>query len=130
VSRVDDLLAAARARLVRVTPEQAAAEPDAVLVDIRPLALREREGEIPGALIVERNYLEWRADPTSDARLPQATGDEVRWIVVCQEGYTSSLAAAALQDLGLHRATDVDGGFAAWRAAGLPTQPGGTPALP
>ena len=133
MSRVDELLDAARARLERITPAQARSEQSAgvaVLVDIRPLALRAATGEIPGSLIVERNYLEWRADPTSDARLPQATGDDVRWVVVCQEGYTSSLAAAALQDLGLGRATDIAGGFAAWRDAGLPVRPGGTPALP
>jgi rhodanese-related sulfurtransferase len=132
-SRIDGLLAAARARLVRIGPEQAFAEQAAgraVLVDIRPTRLREAEGEIPDSLIVERNYLEWRTDPTSDARLAEATGDDVRWIVFCQEGYTSSLAAASLHDLGLTRATDIAGGFAAWRDAGLPTRPGGTPALP
>ena len=123
-SRVAALLDAARARLERVTPAEAHAAVeagDAVLVDIRPYAQRAQEGEVPGALIVERNVLEWRTDPTSDARLPEATGDDVRWIVLCQEGYTSSLAAASLHDLGLTRATDVDGGFRAWREAGLPT---------
>jgi rhodanese-related sulfurtransferase len=133
VSRVDELLEAARSRLDRISPVQAAAElaaGEGIVVDIRPLGLRTAEGEIPGSLIVERNYLEWRADPTSDARLPEATGDDVRWVIVCQEGYTSSLAAAALRDLGLGRATDVAGGFAAWREAGLPVRPGGTPALP
>jgi len=122
-SRVAALLDAARARLDRVTPAQAHAAVeagDAVLVDIRPYAQRAQEGEVPGALIVERNVLEWRTDPTSDARLPEATGDDVRWIVLCQEGYTSSLAAASLQDLGLHDTTDLEGGFAAWQAAGLP----------
>jgi rhodanese-related sulfurtransferase len=133
VSRVDDLLTAARTRLERVAPASAYAEVEAggaVLVDIRPHAQRQREGEAAGSLVVERNVLEWRADPTSDARLPEAVDDDVRWIVLCQEGYTSSLAAAALLDLGLRRSTDVVGGFAAWRAAGLPTRPGGTPALP
>ncbi len=133
MSRVDELLEAARSRLDRISPVQAAAElaaGEGIVVDIRPLGLRTAEGEIPGSLIVERNYLEWRADPTSDARLPEATGDDVRWVIVCQEGYTSSLAAAALRDLGLGRATDVAGGFAAWREAGLPVRPGGTPALP
>jgi rhodanese-related sulfurtransferase len=95
-----------------------------VLVDIRPAAQRAAEGEIPGALIVERNVLEWRFDPASDARLPQASYD-LRVIVVCSEGYTSSLAAAALQDLGVRQATDLDGGFQAWQAAGLPTVSGG-----
>jgi rhodanese-related sulfurtransferase len=118
---IDEILAAARDRLVRVEPGQAHAEPDALLVDIRPAAQRSAEGEIPGALIVERNHLEWRFDPESDARLPEATGYDVRVVVFCSEGYTSSLAAAALQDLGLGRATDVVGGFQAWAAEGLPT---------
>ncbi|MBM6399035.1 rhodanese-like domain-containing protein [Phycicoccus sonneratiae] len=125
-SRVDLLLSAARARLDRLSPEQAAAEirsGAAVLVDIRPAAQRAEQGEPDGALVVERNVLEWRFDPTNDAALPIAA-DDLRVVVICQEGYTSSLAAAALRDVGVHRATDVDGGFAAWRAAGLPTTPG------
>jgi rhodanese-related sulfurtransferase/predicted metal-dependent enzyme (double-stranded beta helix superfamily) len=119
---IDDVLRAARARLQRVSPEQAYSAIDAggVIVDIRPAAQRVQEGEIPGALIVERNVLEWRFDPASDARLAAATGYDLHLIVVCSEGYTSSLAAAALQDLGLIRATDIIGGFHAWRAAGLP----------
>ncbi|MES9542216.1 MULTISPECIES: rhodanese-like domain-containing protein [unclassified Actinomadura] len=119
---IDEILAEARDRLARVRPDQAHAEArdGAVLVDIRPAAQRAGEGEIPGALIVERNVLEWRFDPSSDARLPQATGHDVRVIVFCSEGYTSSLAAASLHDLGLTRATDIVGGFKAWRAAGLP----------
>src|SRR5581483_3184144 len=116
----DQILADARSRLDRIGPESAAKEHDAILVDIRPAAQRAAEGEIPGALIVERNVLEWRFDPACEARLPEATGYDVRVIVFCSEGYTSSLAAAALQDLGLSRATDLDGGFKAWRAAGLP----------
>jgi rhodanese-related sulfurtransferase len=122
---IDQVLAAAREGLDRVTPEQAAqaAEAGALLVDIRPAAQRADEGEIPGALIVERNVLEWRFDPASDARLPQASYG-LRVIVFCSEGYTSSLAAAALQDLGVRHATDLDGGFVAWQAAGLPTRPG------
>jgi rhodanese-related sulfurtransferase len=120
---VDDLLAEARSRIERVTPHEAAARVAAGghLVDIRPGAQRAREGEVPGALIVERNVLEWRFDPASDARLPEATGYDVDVIVLCSEGYTSSLAADALRSLGLHRATDVVGGFTAWAAAGLPT---------
>jgi rhodanese-related sulfurtransferase len=123
-SRIDAMLARARSRLARVDPARAAAEAaaGAVLVDIRPAAQRAAEGEIPDALIIERNVLEWRLDPTSDARLPVATGDEVRYIVFCSEGYTSSLAAAALLDLGLHRSTDLNGGFQAWRRAGLPVR--------
>jgi rhodanese-related sulfurtransferase len=120
---IDEILAAARDRLDRVEPRQAYAEVDALLVDIRPAAQRSAEGEIPGALIVERNHLEWRLDPESDARLPEATGYDVRVVVFCSEGYTSSLAAAALKDLGLGRSTDVIGGFQAWAAAGLPTTP-------
>jgi rhodanese-related sulfurtransferase len=123
---VDDLLADARSRITRVTPLEAAARvaAGAVLVDIRPAAQRAREGEVPGALIVERNVLEWRFDPSSDARLPQATGYDVDVIVLCSEGYTSSLAADALRSLGLTSASDVVGGFWAWVAAGLPTTPG------
>jgi rhodanese-related sulfurtransferase len=122
---IDELLAAARSRLDRLDPVAAhrAVAAGAVLVDIRPAAQRATEGEVPGALLVERNVLEWRFDPASDARLPVATGHHVQVIVLCSEGYTSSLAAASLRDLGLHRATDVTGGFRAWRAAGLPTTP-------
>lgn len=115
---IDDILAAARARLTRVTPAEVPA--GAVLVDIRPAAQRASEGEIPGALIVERNVLEWRFDPRSDARLPIADRFDLPVVVFCSEGYTSSLAAAALQDLGLHEATDLAGGFQAWKRAGLP----------
>jgi rhodanese-related sulfurtransferase len=118
---IDQVLAEARARLDRLTPQQAlrAVSAGAVLVDIRPAAQRAAEGEIPGALIVERNVLEWRFDPASAARLPQA-GYDLHVVVFCSEGYTSSLAAAALQDLGVRRATDLEGGFAAWQAVGLP----------
>ncbi len=121
---IDDILAESRARLTRLSPErayQAWREDGAVLVDIRPAAQRAAAGEIPGILVIERNVLEWRLDPRSDARLPLADSYDLAVIVVCQEGYTSSLAAAALQDLGLRRATDLAGGFAAWLAAGLPT---------
>jgi len=118
---IDQVLAEARTRLDRLTPRQAlrAAAAGAVLVDIRPAAQRGAEGEIPGALIVERNVLEWRFDPASAARLPQA-GYDLQVVIFCSEGYTSSLAAAALQDLGIRRATDLAGGFLAWQAAGLP----------
>lgn len=120
---VDEILAAARARLVRVTAEAAFGEwrDGATLVDIRPVAQRVAHGEIPGSLVVERNHLEWRFDPACDARLPWVTGYGPRLIVICAEGYTSSLAAVALHDLGLVRATDVIGGYIAWAAAGLPT---------
>ena len=112
-SRIDAVLDAARSRLTRMAAEEvpAALARGAVLVDIRPAAQRAAEGEVAAALVVERNVLEWRCDPTSDARLPQAVDDDVEWVVLCSEGYTSSLAAAALKDLGLHRATDVIGGY-------------------
>ncbi|HKP41647.1 rhodanese-like domain-containing protein [Mycobacterium sp.] len=120
-SRIDRVLEAARARLRRLTADEvpAALERGAVLVDIRPQAQRNREGDVPGALLVERNVLEWRCDPTSDARLSQAVDDDVEWVVLCSEGYTSSLAAAALLDLGLYRATDVVGGYHALKAEGV-----------
>lgn len=122
---IDQVLADARARLTRLTPVQAAkARHDgAVIVDIRPAAQRAAEGEIPDTLIIERNVLEWRFDPASDAKLPEATGYDLQVIVVCSEGYTSSLAAAALQDLGLRHATDMIGGYQAWAGAGLPVRP-------
>jgi rhodanese-related sulfurtransferase len=120
---IDEILAAARARLARLSPAEAfaACEAGATLIDIRPAAQRAAAGEIPGSVVIERNHLEWRLDPASDARLPWVTGYDVRPIVICEEGYTSSLAAAALQDLGLAAATDVTGGYTAWQAAGLPT---------
>ncbi|HUO41061.1 MAG TPA: rhodanese-like domain-containing protein, partial [Mycobacterium sp.] len=116
-SRIEKLLRAARARLVRLEARNvpAAVRRGAILVDIRPRAQRDEEGGVPGALVIERNVLEWRCDPTSDARLAQAVDDDVAWVVLCSEGYTSSLAAAALHDLGLHRATDVIGGYRALR---------------
>lgn len=119
-SRIDHVLESARARLQRLHADEvpAALRAGAYLVDIRPAAQRAQEGEVPGALVIERNVLEWRCDPTSDARLPQAVNDDVQWIILCSQGYTSSLAAAALQDLGLHRATDVIGGYQALAAAG------------
>jgi rhodanese-related sulfurtransferase len=120
---IEEMLTAARARLRRLTPAQAAAAAaeGALLVDTRPGWQRAEYGSIPGALLIERNHLEWRLDPTSDARIPEATGYDVAVVVICQQGYASSLAAVSLQDLGLYRATDLDGGFAAWAAAGLPT---------
>jgi rhodanese-related sulfurtransferase len=120
---VDEVLDAARARLQRVdaTGAAAAADRGALLVDTRPTWQREAEGGIPGALVIERNHLEWRLDPSSDARIPEAVDHDVEIVVICSEGYASSLAAASLQDLGLRRATDLIGGFRAWREAGLPT---------
>jgi rhodanese-related sulfurtransferase len=122
---IDDELARSRRGLERVSPAEAAAaaEAGALLVDIRPVAQRTADGEIPGAVILERNVLEWRLDPESAHRIPEATGPEQVVIVVCDAGYASSLAAASLQAVGLPRATDLDGGFQAWRAAGLPVTP-------
>ena len=118
MSRIDDRVARVRTGLDRVRPEHLAAAVDAgaVVVDIRPDHYREAEGVIPGAHVIERNVLEWRLDPTSPVRLPAAVGDDVPWILVCNEGYASSLAAADLHAIGLHRATDLDGGYRAWRA--------------
>ena len=113
---VDEVLESARLRMRRLTPGQAKNDlhSGAVVVDIRPAAQREAEGELPGALVIERNVLEWRFDPASAARLAIANFD-LQVIVLCQEGYASSLAAASLQDLGIQRATDVIGGYAALR---------------
>lgn len=123
-SSVSRQLTIARSRLHRFSPREAynaALTSNAVLVDIRPSGQRAEEGTIPGALIVERNVLEWRFDPTSSARLPVASGPDLRVILFCSEGYASSFAAAGLQDIGLWRATDIVGGFKAWEAEGLPT---------
>ena len=116
-SAVDRLLASARARLERVDPEDLAAEraAGALVVDIRPEPYRVEEGELPGAVVVDRNHLEWWLDPTSDVAIPGA-GRERRVIVVCNEGYASSLAAATLQQLGVEHATDLVGGYRAWFA--------------
>jgi rhodanese-related sulfurtransferase len=122
---IEDLLAAARARLDRLDAHGArqAVTGGAVLVDIRTDIQRERDGVIPGALHHPRNVLEWRADPASGFSDPALSRDLDRQvIVVCDEGYQSSLAAATLQDLGFARATDLVGGFRAWRAAGLPVE--------
>lgn len=115
---IDGLLARARARLDRVQPADLAAEvaADAVVIDIRPAEQRSRDGPLPGAIVVDRNVLEWRLDPTCPHRLPIAVDANVRYIVVCNEGYSSSLAAATLRELGLHRATDLAGGYQAWAA--------------
>jgi rhodanese-related sulfurtransferase len=112
---IEVLLAQARAGLDRVEPEHLVNEvaAGAILVDIRPVEQRQRDGELTGAIIIDRNVLEWRLDPTSADRLPLATDADIRYVVVCNEGYSSSLAAATLRDLGLHRATDLVGGFQA-----------------
>lgn len=122
MSAVDDLLTGVRAGIRRIDPPQAAAaaRDGAVLVDIRYAALRDRDGLVPGALVVERNELEWRLDPTCPHRLPEATGPDRPVVVFCNEGYASSLAVQSLERLGLTNVADLRGGFQAWRAAGLP----------
>jgi len=121
---VDQLLARARARLARLDPHEVAKamEAGALLVDTRPAAQRHAEGEIAGALVIERNVLEWRLDPAGAHRIAEADSYDRQVIVMCSAGYSSSLAAASLQDLGLYRATDMAGGFKAWAAAGLPVR--------
>ena len=123
VRSIDELLAEARAGLDRVRPadlvrEQAAG---ALIVDTRPVDQRERDGELPGAVVIDRNVLEWRLDPTSPDRIQEITGHHQRVIIVCSEGYSSSLAAATLRRLGMHNATDMIGGFQAWRLLSRPT---------
>ncbi len=120
---IADLLERARARLDRVTVDDvdAAVRDGAMLVDVRSELQRRRDGLIPDAIFHPRNVLEWRCDPASGHDDPRLSGDlDRRIVVVCNEGYQSSLAAATLQDLGFHRATDLDGGFQAWAAAGKP----------
>ncbi|MFF4396077.1 rhodanese-like domain-containing protein [Streptomyces sp. NPDC001480] len=120
---IDELLERVRAGYRRIEAREAyeaARAGDALLVDIRYAALRDRDGLIPGALVIERNELEWRLDPRGSHRVPEATGHDLPVVVICNEGYASSLAAASLHQLGLHRATDLVGGFQAWKAAELP----------
>jgi rhodanese-related sulfurtransferase len=123
---IADVLADARRKIRRLDPAQAqaAVANGALLIDIRPVWQRAEYGEFPGALVIERNHLEWRLDPSSDVRIREAVDHEIEVIIACQESYTSSLAAAALVDLGLHKSADLAGGFIAWRDAGLPTLPG------
>jgi rhodanese-related sulfurtransferase len=124
---IDEMLEQARTRLERVGPREAldaTRDEGALIVDIRSELNRERHGAIPGAVWHPRNVVEWRADPASGYDDPALSGDlGRRLIVVCDEGYQSSLVAATLQDLGFTRATDLVGGFVAWRAAGLPVEP-------
>jgi rhodanese-related sulfurtransferase len=127
---VDAFLDEARADLRRVTPRQLEElrGGDTLIIDTRPLPNRLAEGEIPDSIPVERIVLEWRLDPTGDYRLPGFTADTTV-VVLCNEGYSSSLAARDLQRIGLPKATDLIGGFRAWAAAGLPVREGGTPAV-
>lgn len=116
-SRIDEVLDEVRATLpARPSADQLADRvgAGALVVDIRPIDLRRRDGELPGAVVVDRNVLEWRLDPTSPHRLPGADDADREIILVCDEGYASSLAAGSLQRLGLRRATDLDGGIQAW----------------
>jgi rhodanese-related sulfurtransferase len=120
----EQLLAAARARLERLTPEEAhaAARTGALIIDIRSEVQRERDGVVPGARHIARNVLEWRCDPASLWRDPKVADFRGAVIVMCDEGYQSSLAAATLQQLGHVGATDVIGGFQAWKTSGLPVR--------
>jgi len=119
------MLAAARARIIRLTPTEAAAAltAGALVVDTRDSADRTAEGIIPGSVLVTRNTLEWRADPTAELPDPRIADPALQLIVVCNDGYSSSLAAASLVDLGFTRASDLIGGYRAWKAEGLPTLP-------
>lgn len=130
MSRIEEILTQARSRLDRVDPLHAKMIVDSggLLVDIRPQADRKAEGEIPGSVVIERIHLEWRLDPSGEHRI---TGFDAHTpiVVFCNEGYASSLAARDLQALDLNDATDLIGGFRAWRAAGLPVCEGGTPAV-
>lgn len=125
MSGVEKLLEEARARLARVDPAgaRAAIEDGAVLVDIRAESQRERDGVVPGSVFIARNVLEWRCDPDGSHRDERVAEPAHPLIVMCDAGYQSSLAAATLQELGHEQATDLDGGFQAWRAAGLPVEP-------
>jgi rhodanese-related sulfurtransferase len=119
---VDDVLAAAREGVRRLSPREtlAAQERGALVVDTRTEVQRREQGELPGALVIDRTVLEWRLDPSSPHRVPEATGPDAEVVVVCRQGYSSSLAAASLRAVGLHRATDLEGGVEAWCAEGLP----------
>ena len=123
---IEEVLAAARVGLDRLTPQEVLDEQraGAVVVDTRTPAHRVEQGEFPGALVIDRTVLEWRLDPTCPYRIPEATGPDLRVVVVCRHGYSSSLAAASLRAIGLHRATDLEGGVQAWLAAGFPVHRG------
>ncbi len=129
---IHDLLAAARARYVRIEPEAAfdAMRRGALLIDTRDGDQRQRDGLIPGALVIDRTVLEWRVDPASGATHPAISGLDMHMILICNQGYSSSLAVAGLLDLGATAVTDVIGGFEAWQAAGLPVEGVRAAALP
>ena len=113
---IEEILAAARTRLDRVEPEELATErkAGAVIVDIRPIEQRTRDGALLDAIVIDRNVLEWRLDPACEHHIADVADYDTRIVIVCNEGYQSSLAAALLRDVGLHRATDLVGGFQAW----------------
>ncbi len=123
---IEEVLAAAREGMTRLTPVQACREitEGALLIDTRTATHRMYQGELPGAIIIDRTVLEWRLDPTSASRVPEATSADLRIIVACRHGYSSSLAAASLRAIGLHRATDIVGGVEAWLRDGLPIHSG------
>ncbi|MCU7724941.1 rhodanese-like domain-containing protein [Actinoplanes sp. KI2] len=123
---VDAALERAREGMDRLDPDEtvAAVAAGALLIDTRTDRQRARQGELPGAIVIDRTVLEWRLDPLSDSRIAEATGHDLHIVVACRQGYSSSLAAASLRALGLHRATDLAGGVEAWLAAGLPTTQG------
>ena len=127
-SALDAMLAGAQARYVRLSPARAwaALQAGALLVDTRPADQRRRDGEVPGAVVVGRNVLEWRLDPDGAWRMPEATGPDQQVVLLCDEGCSTQLAVVSLLDLGLVGATDVIGGMQAWLADGLPTAPPGT----
>ena len=122
---IDELLATVRARIGRIHPTEVPARTaaGALLVDTRPWEQRCRDGAVPGAVVIDRNVLEWRLDPASPNRIPEVTGYDLEVVVLCNEGYSSSLVADTLRTLGLARTVDVIGGFVAWAAAGLPVVP-------
>ncbi|HET7171356.1 MAG TPA: rhodanese-like domain-containing protein [Gaiellales bacterium] len=132
MGRIDDLIDTARARIRRVTPEEArdAMAEGAVILDTRTYEQRRADGVIPGAVVMNRNVVEWRVDPTSGWEDPGVVARTGPVIVMCDEGFASSLAAATLVDLGIRDAADMIGGFQGWKAAGLPTEPAPPPGLP
>ena len=125
MATIEELLSAARERLERVTPEEAAraAENGALIVDIRAESQIEQDGSVPDAARIPRNVLEWRLDPACEHRDPEVASYDRQVILMCDRGYQSSLAAATLKDLGIENATDMIGGFQAWVDAGLPRRP-------
>ena len=124
--RLDEVLAASRSGVHRLAPHEVAdaVAAGALLVDTRTEAQRRRQGELPGAVVIDRTVLEWRLDPAGAHRIPEVAGPDQLVVVACRQGYSSSLAAASLRAIGLHRATDPAGGVEAWLAAGLPMATG------